>query len=84
MGDPEGADEACRRIDSEGRQHGEIERAPGHAGDVGDGASGQLEVAHDLTGRTDHRLAGSGEHQSPTDAVEQRGAQLGFEGANRL
>ena len=47
------------------------------------GAPG-LDVAQHLAGGLDERLAGGGEHHAPADAVEERGAELGLELADRL
>ena len=47
-------------------------------------ASRGLDVAQHLAGRLDQRLAGRGEHHPSPDPVEQRGAQLGLELADRL
>ena len=81
---PEPPDDRRRRVHGEGAEAGDRETSAFETAHGQDRRGGGLQVAQRLTGRLEQRLAHGGQADPAPDAVEERHAELGLEGPDRL
>jgi hypothetical protein len=76
--------QAGERVDGKGRLGHDVEPGAAQPEDVNDQGTGRGQVAQDLPGRLDQRLARRGEFDAVRQAVKQFPAEFPLQGADRM